>query len=255
MARQARRRSCSDYYHLIVRGIGRQVLFEEPKDYRYFLNLLRRNSADCGLSVCAYCLMENHVHLLVNDPDFCQSLFMKKIGICYASYYNRKYERTGHLFQDRFLSELIENEPALLNVFRYILNNPAKAGISAAASYEWSSFSEYAVSGSFVDTAIFQKLIGGRDRFRAFMNGEEIDRQHECGGADQDFLDFDSKRNDDRWAQGVICSHLQGRSGTFLQTMDRMERNLVLRELKEEGMSVRQIERLTGINRNIVQRA
>ena len=246
IARQARKRGRTDYYHLIVRGIGKQVLFEQPADYRYYLKQLEKCSEECCISICAYCLMENHVHLLVRDPDFCQSLFMKKLGICYALYFNEKYERTGHLFQDRFLSELIENEQYLLNVFRYILNNPVKAGLCSAAAYGWSSYGEYDREGSFVDTSIFHELIGDRDAFRRFM----------CVDSDGECLDYDSKKGWENYrAQQVISSYLDGKSGTVLQSMERKERDRALRELKGKGLTVRQLERLTGINRNVIQRA
>ncbi len=105
-------------------------------DYKYFLKLLRRFSEECNVTLVAYCLMENHVHLLVNDLHSNNiSKFMQKIGVTYSGYYNRKYDRSGHLFQDRFRSETVEDERYLLTVFRYILNNPKKAGICPASSY------------------------------------------------------------------------------------------------------------------------
>ena len=135
MPRHARHISTSGYFHLIVRGIGRQALFEENTDYFFYLSILKRYSEETGVKVCAYCLMENHVHLLVHDLSGAVPLFMKKIGVSYSSFYNKKYERCGHLFQDRYLSENVETEKNLLTVCRYILNNPRKAGICTAETY------------------------------------------------------------------------------------------------------------------------
>ncbi|MBQ3849619.1 MAG: transposase, partial [Clostridia bacterium] len=104
MSRQARRLSETGYFHVIVRGIGKQLLFEHDDDYRYYLMLLERYISQLSVSVCAYCLMENHVHLLLKDSKNELSLFMKKMGVSYSSYFNKKYDRTGHLFQDRFFS-------------------------------------------------------------------------------------------------------------------------------------------------------
>lgn len=89
--------------------------------------------------VYAYCLMDNHVHLLLNTNHDDLAVIMKSIAVRYASFYNWKYSRTGHVFQDRFKSEPIEDERYLLAVVRYIHNNPIKAGmIEKPADYEWS---------------------------------------------------------------------------------------------------------------------
>ena len=157
MPRQARVKSESGYAHLIVRGIGRQALFEAREDYRFYLAILERYSHETEIQVCAYCLMENHVHLLVCDANARIALMMKKLGVSYSQYFNRKYKRQGHLFQDRYLSEPIDDERYLLTVFRYILNNPQKVGISAA-DYEWSSYRLFAQPSPIVDTRVFREL-------------------------------------------------------------------------------------------------
>ncbi len=101
MARQARELSDSGFMHVIVRGIGRQLLFEEEENYAFYLDSLERYSRDLQVKVCAYCLMENHVHLLLYDTGKQIPTLVKKLGVRYSWYFNKKYERTGHLFQDR----------------------------------------------------------------------------------------------------------------------------------------------------------
>ena len=246
MPRQARRLSESGYAHLIVRGIGRQVIFEEREDYEYYLSILRRFSRETGVDICAYCLMENHVHLLAHDGNHQVPLMMKKMGVSYSYYFNKKYERTGHLFQDRYMSEPIEDETYLLAVFRYILNNPVKAGLCDAAKYEWSSYALYASPSTFVDTRLLQDLIGDGSRYAAFIAAPNED---EC-------LDCDAKpRVGDAQARKIVRECLGASGGMALQSMDRVSRDVALLKLKERGLSVRQIERMTGISRNIVQRA
>ena len=245
MARTARQLSESGYMHLIVRGIGRQVLFEDRADCVRYLSLLRRFSAETKVSVCAYCLMENHVHLLVYDPNGQTPLLMKKLGVCYAQHFNRKYERVGHLFQDRYQSEAIEDENYFLTVYRYILNNPEKAGICRAENYEWSSYGQYDDSASFVDTKLLRDLIGDACDFETFMRVED----------DAECMEYEPRKHDDNWASAIIRTQLKLNSGTELQSFDREERNAALRALKAAGITVRQIERLTGINRGVIQRA
>ena len=104
MSRKARRLSGSGFFHIIVRGIGKQILFEEKSDYLYYLSVLQKYANDSTVKVCAYCLMDNHVHLLLFDQNQALALFMKKIGVSYANYYNKKYQRIGHVFRKRSIT-------------------------------------------------------------------------------------------------------------------------------------------------------
>ena len=245
MARQAREVSDSGYMHVIVRGIGRQVLFEEEEDYTFYLDSLERYSKAVRVTVCAYCLMENHVHLLLYDPERQIPVLMKKLGVRYSYYFNRKYERTGHLFQDRYKSETVEDDAYLATVYRYIMRNPEEAGICKAAEYRWSSYALYGKSGTFVDTGMLERVVRDREDHAAWI----------AEATDDECLEYMPPRHDDAWALKVIHKQLNGKSGTSLQKMDRAERNEALRKLKKAGLSVRQIERLTGINRGTVQKA
>lgn len=245
MPRHARTLSDSGYLHVIVRGNGKQVLFEEAKDYQYFLKILRRFSQETEVTVCAYCLMENHVHLLVKDVKGQVALMMKKLGVSYSYYFNHKYDRTGHLFQDRFRSEAVEDDAYLLTVFRYILKNPEKAGICPARNYAWSSYHAYGDPSAFARPALLEEMIGGKEDYEAFMT---IDDDAEC-------LEFEPTIHDDEWALRVIRKQLGDQGGTRLQHCSREERNKALQNLKRAGLTIRQIERLTGIPKGIIARA
>ncbi|MBQ6343258.1 MAG: transposase [Anaerolineaceae bacterium] len=244
MARTARKLSELGYYHLIVRGIGKQILFEEHSDYLHYLSLLKRFCKETGVTICAFCLMENHVHLLAYDPEQKIPLLMKKMGVSYSAYFNKKYERTGHLFQDRYLSEPIESEAYLLTVFRYILNNPQKAGICAADAYEWSSYKLYGSNSSFVDTSAFVELIGDKAAYAAYIAAKNEDI---C-------MDVHQPKIGDKNAKTLLGDLLDVESGTELQSVDRDKRDKAIKLLLENGMTIRQIERLTGISRGIIQR-
>ena len=245
MPRTARIQGVSGYYHIIGRGIGKQILFEEETDYLFFLSTLDKYLKEESFQIIAYCLMENHFHLLLKI-DSGMDRIMKKILTRYAFYYNSKYERTGHLFQDRYTSVPVENEIYLLSAVRYIHNNPAKAGICPADQYRWSSWRSYTGWKGIVETDLVLELLGGAQAFRDFSTLED----------DTEHLEFREKRRlNDQSAQEIIRNKLQLPSGTQLQEMDRESRDAALRMLKKEGLSVRQIERLTGINRGIITRA
>ena len=247
--RKLRQGSRSGYLHLILRGNNKQVLFEEADDYRFFLSRLGKYTREASIRISAYCLMENHVHLLVNDPECNTSGMMKKLGVSYAKYYNQKYERVGHLFQGRFLSEPVEDDAYLLTVFRYILNNPRKAGICPAAQYRWSSYKAFSRQDSSLDLDFIRDRFGTEKEYREYIDGS---------GGDETCLDYDRDRPvsyGDARAQEIIRANLHLRSGTELQEMARQERDRSLQRLKQEGLTIRQLERLTGISRNIIQRA
>ena len=169
MPRMARQKSESGYYHIILRGIGRQILFEDTEDHERFLTTLKRYRRELGFEVVAWCLMENHVHLLLRDVHDQIDLIMKKLAGSYAQYFNRKYDRSGHLFQDRYRSEPVPDEAYLLTVIRYIHRNPEKAGICRAQEYRWSSYAKYALPGQDIDNTMVLELIGGPEAFESFM--------------------------------------------------------------------------------------
>jgi len=134
----------SGIYHAMLRGNERKDIFLHDEDKLHFLEGITNKKKEFNFSVNAYCIMSNHVHLLLNTHSSDLSTIMRGIGVRYATYYNHKYERVGHVFQDRFKSEPILNEQQLLTVTRYIHNNPVKAHlVGKPENYMWSSFRAY----------------------------------------------------------------------------------------------------------------
>ena len=243
MARKARALAGSGIYHVVNRGIGQQILFEDDQDYRRFLKYVKKFSDEEGFEVHAYCLMENHVHLLLHGEARLDRL-MKRVGVTYAHYYNEKYSRTGHLFQDRFRSEPVEDPRGLLCVARYIHNNPQAAGICAREKYRWSSWKEYTIRPVVINPQPVLDAAGGVGGFLSFSASED----------EKGYLDISERRRlTDQAALGVIREKLRLDSGTKLQEMNRARRDSALQTLKSSGLSIRQISRLTGISRGVVQ--
>ena len=141
-------------------------------------------------------------------------------------------------------SKIVANKGDSAIPCSFPLNNPEKAGICRAADYEWSSYGQYDDPAAFVDTSLLRELIGDAGAYEAFMRKED----------DAECMEFEPRRHDDEWASGIIRKRLKLNSGTELQSLDRDERNAALRTLKAAGITVRQLERLTGINRGVIQR-
>ena len=149
MPRQARDKSASGIYHIMMRGINRQNIFHDDEDYSRFLLTLQNYREKSGYEIYAYCLMDNHVHLLLKVGNEPLEQIMRRICGSFVYWYNAKYERIGNLFQDRFKSEVVENDSYFLTVLRYIHQNPLKAGIATSIEhYQWSSMGEYINSRS-----------------------------------------------------------------------------------------------------------
>ena len=246
MPRAARKRSESGYYHVLIRGIGKQNIFEDDEDRQRFIETIQRYQKELKFEVHAYCLMGNHVHLLIKDIEDKLDLILKKIEGSYAYYFNWKYERVGHLFQDRFKSEPIEDDKYYLTVLRYIHQNPAKAGISLTEQYKWSSYSEYISTRKITDTEFALELLGSKEKYIEFMRESEEVNCLEI---------IDQNRLTDEKAIDIIKKKYKVKNAQAIQGLSTEERNKVLHKLKEEGLSIRQISRLTGINRGTVLKA
>jgi len=143
LPRISRRKSQSDVYHCILRGINKQDIFFEEKDYLKFQDIIRKTKETYLYQLYSYVLMPNHIHLEIKDKNQKLSQTMHSIETSYANYFNRKYERKGHVFENRFQSKNVENDFYRFNLVRYIHQNPLKAGISKMEQYQWSSYFEY----------------------------------------------------------------------------------------------------------------
>ncbi len=142
--RGSRERSESGIYHVILRGINRQDILYDEDDNQHFLETVDQMKSEDQFAVLGYCLMMNHVHLLIQEHTDTISRIMSRIGTSYAWWYNRKYGRSGYVFQGRYGSECVENDEYLLTVIRYIHNNPVKAGlVQNPEDYRWSSIRLY----------------------------------------------------------------------------------------------------------------
>ncbi|WP_326911177.1 REP-associated tyrosine transposase [Sedimentibacter sp. MB31-C6] len=144
MPRQARTKSSTGIYHIMTRGINREQIFKGDLDKRKIIEILKNTKEEIEFSIIAYCVMDNHLHLLIKADESILEILMKKINIKYAIYYNKVKRRYGHVFQDRFRSEAVEDDKYMLGVIRYIHNNPVKARITKhILDYTWSSAKDY----------------------------------------------------------------------------------------------------------------
>ena len=246
MPRQARRKSESGVYHIMLRGINKQVIFEDEEDSFKFLETLKKYKAISGYKLFAYCLMSNHVHLLLKVEKEDIDLIIKRIASSYVYWYNWKYKRNGHLFQDRFKSEAVEDDSYFLTVVRYIHQNPLKAGVCKSIDgYNFSSYNEYVKKADLVDTDFCLGIID-KEQFVEFNNEYNEDVCLE--------IEKENFRLTDDEAREIIFKISKCRTINQFQNLKIDKRDKYLKLLRNNGLSIRQISRLTGIGFNIVRK-
>lgn len=258
MTRQARQLSLSGIYHIFFRGVNHCHLFESPDDYEKIISMLSVIKGELALEVYAYCIMSNHVHFVIKEKlpgDIIVA--MRKLLGPYANWFNRKYERCGALISNRYNSKCIENDGYLLSVVRYIHQNPLAAGtVKHIGEYRWSSYRDYINNCSLLTDTDFVLSIFADNVGSGKKECEKFALYHE------DIEDFE---NDDNAypekemttvgdARKRIINLLNGAEPNSICGLPKDERNSLLLLMRNQGISIRQIERATGVPRGIIAR-
>ena len=248
MPRQARKKSESKIYHIMLRGINQQQIFEDAEDCDRFLDILRECKEICEFKIYAYCLMGNHIHLLLEEGTETLEQVFKRICGRFVYWYNIKYRRIGHLFQDRFKSEPVDSNEYLLTVVRYIHQNPVKAGLCKRVSdYVYSSYAEYLGNSYIVDSDYI---------FRICQLGEFIELNETT--VETNCLDISDKvitRVTDEQAKMLIRKVSKCENVAEFQSLESVKRDRYLKKLREKGVSIRQLSRLTGVSVSVIRKA
>ena len=188
MARPLRVHVPLQLYHVRSRGNDRRPIFEDADDHLKYLDLIGRGVDRFGVRCYAYCLMWNHVHLLLQPTQHSLSRFMHQVGSTFAQWSNRRHGRIGHVLEGRFRASLVENSVYYLRVLRYIVRNPVVARrVDSPARWEWSSYRATAgldVAPSFLDVRqvwrTFDKRsqLRAQEQYRLFVASDTDDDEH-----------------------------------------------------------------------------
>ncbi len=262
MARKLRSASDSGVYHVILRGVNKQDIFENEKDFLKFLSLMERVAFPVDetgqripplLIIYAYCLMPNHVHLLVREQKCGVSAAIKWLSGTYAGYFNIKYEHVGHVFQGRFRSEVVNDWEYFLTLMQYIHQNPIAGGlVKKVGDYRWSSWREYDPNMVCDVPICATKSVYTKISFDAL---EEL--VNTSLPKTQRIMDFDSdtgRRLTDERVREYIKAEFGITEVSKIQHLTKAERNEVIKRLLEFCMNERQISRVTGISRGVIHR-
>lgn len=249
MPRKSRRKSATGVYHVMVRGINKERIFLHDRDKWMYMKFLCDVKEETETGLHAFCLMNNHVHLLVKENhETGLGDFMKKLSIRYAMWFNGNYNRTGHLFQDRFKSETVESERYYRVVTRYIIQNPVKAKmVTTSRDYQWSSYNE-AIKGycgiqCHLDMEAIKRFWPDSDAYGVYIStlGSELCLEYYESNTEKDL--FIVKHIEDCYFDAVNVSDYKART------------ELIQKIKRETGASSRIISQGLNIGIGIVQRA
>lgn len=248
MPRPARQHSESGIYHVMLRGINRELIFRDDEDRERFLNCLAVAKALSDCRILAYCLMSNHMHLVLRTGAEDVGQVVKRFTVRYVGWHNRKYGRVGHLFQDRFKSRPVDDDEYLQTLLRYVWANPVEAGIvESAQDYRWGSLRLLGRPDTVVDNAELMRLIPLESLWelaRLPIPSEWVPRL--SPGSRQSLTDAEAAE---------VLRSLGERFGVrSLDELPLSARDRVLTELLDGGLSLRQAARVTGLSLAVVRR-
>lgn len=243
-------------YHIMVRGINKQDIFFDDFDKEKFIKEIELTKEKYKYKIYAYVIMNNHVHLVIYDTKDCISKIMHMICSKYAMYFNKKYERVGHVFQNRFKSLCIDTEEYLLNLVRYVHKNPEMEQIGTKEEYKWSSYKDYLyvknnnykiTDTEFVLCIMDNNIKKAIESFVCFSNQQEVKY------SDTEF-EFERYLNDER-AIEFIKSTLCIDNIQEIQKYNKKIRDECIYEIsKIKGIYAKQISRLLGIGERCIQK-
>ena len=250
MPRRSREKSETGIYHIMLRGIDKQQIFMDDKDNNKFIEAVKNAKGIGNFKLYAYCLMKNHVHLLIKEGEEDIGKSIQRVAVSYVRWHNDRYARVGHLFQNRFRSEPVNTEDYLLTVCRYIHQNPLKANmVKKISDYSWSSyrsyFEHYNGNIGLIDTELITSFFKTRRAFEIYMNETNEDK---C-------LEFtDSQKYTDDELRKVISDYYN--ICKIAGIKDRNKQNSIIANIYEEtGASIRQLSRVLELGKSIVENA
>jgi REP element-mobilizing transposase RayT len=254
MPRQARIQSPTNYYHVMVRGNNRESIFSKDEQKRFFLDSLKKQEEDQFIDIVAYCLMDNHIHIIIESDPVNLAKAIKSTNTKYAMNFNQQRDRIGHVFQDRYKSEAINDDRYLLQVIRYVHNNPVKAKMAkSSGNYNWSSYNEYIAEDFTIKRQQKDFILG------YFSNNLEKFEEFHKQKDSLEYLEMKEDIERERFEQGQdIISQYFGEKG-LIEAKQVIKNSVYLEEivqnlLKGSRLTHRQIANLLGISNNIVHR-
>ena len=258
MSRKIRMKSGTGVYHCIIRGNNKQDIFYDKEDYWKLKKELIKTKEKYNYEIYSYAFMPNHIHLQIKTNEDNLSKIMQSLQIRYNRYFIKKYDYTGHLSQGRFYSKCVENEQYILDLQRYIHQNPMKAKISTIEDYEWSSYSAYIKNSKYeniVNSEYVLKLFDENEKI-AISKFIEFNKEIVKIKDSEKYLEYEIRNTlKDEEAVYFINKQLKIKNISNIKNYEKKIRNLLVKEItKIKGINTKQISRILGISSRIIER-
>ena len=265
MTRKPRETSLTGIYHVMLRGINRQDIFIDRDDFWKFIKTLHQQvnpkdelgrSLTPRCNIYSYCLMPNHIHLLIRNKTESIGSIIKSIAITYAAYFNKRYERVGHLFQDRFKSEPVNDMNYFLTLIRYIHQNPIAGGITKRVEdYPWSSWIEFLTPEKCQMPVCTTNAVTKRislDELKALVD-EPLPKS--AVALESDNEDNDTNLIIEEKFNRFLDDNFNISDSQSLRNLPEAQLHEILQAAISSGFSIRRLAQITGLSRYAIQKS
>lgn len=245
MPRLARKNLESSFLHIIIQGINRSYIFQDNTLKSTYKSILKRNLEETHVKILAYCIMDNHAHILMHSENINEiSQIMRKTNTSYAKFYNKLNNRVGYVFRDRYYVQTIINERQLYNCISYIHKNPIKAKIAKNLSdYKYSSYIEYLHKKELVTSEGIKLALGSdKNYFDIFHEIHKLEDSEDIKDIIEDYENPDA----------VIQEYLKETAMTLenIKADKQLLAKLLLQLRHSAGLSLKKMEQLLNINKD-----
>lgn len=238
-------------YHIYNRGNNKELIFLEEFDRIFFLKLLKRFAKTYNIVIYTYCLMGNHFHIFADDIEGNISAFMRDLQARYAEYFNKKYKRTGHVFQGPFGSCNVIGYCYSIRLIRYIGRNPIKANMcNDIKSYKWSSFGS---SNNYL------QVVDPKNVEFIFQNAD-VDMESYLANNEDDYLlsAIEIMRYNDEQAKTEYLNVLKNEFDITPEAFSKCEVDIkmkIIMRCRYLGLSIRQLQEITHLESGFIRRS
>lgn len=236
----------TSFFHIMVQGINKEYIFDSEEDIKKYMKIMEQTKQKINTTILAYCMMGNHAHILFYEKDVNILIkYMHRTNLLYAKYYNKKYNRVGYVFRDRYKTQPIYSEKHLYLCVKYIHNNPVKANICQKASqYKYSSYNNNIF---YTDTELEKNI-------KKYMYIEEPEKTTQNN--EKSFIMMEEEQDKEQICNDLMKEIMRKNNMTKEDVIKNEELiNIIIKKLKyENDISYRMIERALGINRKRLSR-
>ena len=237
------------YYHVVNRGVEQRIVYKDDEDFETFMELLCSGCSLYGIKLHDYVLMSNHYHLLIETTKENLSAYMKYLNASYAIYFNKKYKRSGHLWQGRFKSWYVTDEAYLYTLISYIEHNPVKAGmVQRVGDYHYSAYS------AFIEEATPIQCLRESIMFTDFANPQERIAFFES-------TEYEHLLDEIKKASNLVVTHVKEKKpdpkrleAMFSNIRETGERNQQILRAYDEGYSQHAIAMYLGFTQPYIHK-